>query len=63
MAAVVLMLLYNGQRGSGHKQLFYWFYPAHVYLLYGASCLVYNAVEVILWQTFWQWMTIWSSAS
>ena len=43
--AVVLMLLYNGQRGSGHKQLFYWFYPAHVYLLYGASCLVYNALR------------------
>ena len=45
VAAVLLMLLYNGQRGSGHKQLFYWFYPAHVYLLYGASCLVYNALR------------------
>ena len=45
VAAVVLMRLYNGQRGSGHKQLFYWFYPAHVYLLYGASCLVYNALR------------------
>ncbi len=43
--AAVLMLLYNGQRGSGHKQLFYWFYPVHVYLLYGASCLLYNAVR------------------
>lgn len=43
--AVVLMLLYNGQRGSGHKQLFYWFYPAHVYLLYGASCLLYNVMR------------------
>ena len=31
--------------GSGHKQLFYWFYPAHVYLLYGASCLVYNVLR------------------
>lgn len=40
-AAVLLMALYNGRRGSGHKQLFYWFYPAHIYLLYGASCLVY----------------------
>ena len=40
-----LMLLYNGQRGSGHKQLFYWFYPAHVYLLYGASCLLYNVLR------------------
>ncbi len=27
VAAVLLMLLYNGQRGSGHKRLFYWFYP------------------------------------
>ena len=35
VAAAVLMLAYNGMRGSGHKQLFYWFYPAHVYLLYG----------------------------
>ena len=43
--AALLMLLYNGQRGSGHKQLFYWFYPAHVYLLYGASCLVYNVLR------------------
>lgn len=43
IGAAALMLLYNGQRGSGHKQLFYWFYPAHVYLLYGLSCLVYSA--------------------
>ena len=43
--AALLMLLYNGQRGSGHKQLFYWFYPAHVYLLYGASCLLYNVLR------------------
>lgn len=26
VAAAVLMLAYNGMRGSGHKQLFYWFY-------------------------------------
>ena len=45
IGAAVLMLLYNGQRGSGHKQLFYWFYPAHVYLLYGASCLLYNVLR------------------
>ena len=43
--AVVLMVLYNGQRGSGHKQLFYWFYPAHIYLLYAASCLVYTLIQ------------------
>ena len=45
VAAAVPMLLYNGQRGSGHKQLFYWFYPAHVYILYGASCLLYNVLR------------------
>lgn len=45
IAAVVPMALYNGQRGSGHKQLFYWFYPAHIYLLYGASCLVYTLTQ------------------
>ena len=43
--AVIGMALYNGQRGSGHKQLFYWFYPAHVYVLYGASCLVYSLLQ------------------
>ena len=37
--AAPLMLLYNGQRGAGHKQLFYWFYPAHVYGLYAVSCM------------------------
>ena len=39
-----VLLAYNGMRGSGHKQLFYWFYPAHVYLLYGVSCLVYRLI-------------------
>lgn len=43
--AVILMTLYNGQRGSGHKLLFYWFYPAHIYLLYAASCLVYTLTQ------------------
>ncbi|MCI7192543.1 TraX protein, partial [bacterium] len=38
--AVLLMAAYNGRRGAGHKRLFYWFYPAHVYLLYAASCAV-----------------------
>ena len=37
--AAPLMLLYNGQRGAGYKQLFYWFYPAHVYGLYAVSCV------------------------
>ena len=45
VVAAVLMGLYNGRRGSGHKQLFYWFYPAHIYLLYGASCLLYNVMR------------------
>lgn len=35
--AVAFMLMYNGQRGRGLKQLFYIFYPAHVYLLYALS--------------------------
>ena len=43
--SVLLMALYNGQRGSGHKSLFYWFYPVHVYVLYGASCLLYTALH------------------
>ena len=38
--AVPVMLLYNGQRGAGHKKLFYWFYPVHVYVLYALSCAV-----------------------
>ena len=38
--AAPLMLLYNGQRGTGHKKLFYWFYPVHVYVLYALSCAV-----------------------
>ena len=45
IAAVLLMAQYNGTRGSGHKKLFYWFYPAHVYLLYGASCAVYQLLR------------------
>ena len=35
--AAIPMYLYNGQRGKGNKKLFYWFYPAHVYILYGIS--------------------------
>lgn len=40
VGAVLLMALYNGRRGTGHKKLFYWFYPAHVYLLYAISWVV-----------------------
>lgn len=43
--AVVFMALYNGTRGRGFKQLFYWFYPAHVYILYGLSCVAYNLMR------------------
>ena len=39
--AAPLMLWYNGERGGGHKLLFYAFYPAHVYILYGLSWGLY----------------------
>lgn len=39
--AAPFMLLYNGQRGRNIKTLFYVFYPAHVYILYAASFLLY----------------------
>lgn len=41
--AVVLMLCYNGKRGNGPKTLFYAFYPAHIYILYALSRLIYVA--------------------
>ena len=40
VAAAALMALYNGRRGAGHKRLFYWFYPAHIYVLYALSWAV-----------------------
>lgn len=40
--AIIFMLLYNGQRGRSMKKLFYVFYPAHIYILYGLSILLYN---------------------
>lgn len=43
--AVLFMALYNGRRGGGPKRLYYWFYPAHVYLLYGLSCLLYPVLR------------------
>lgn len=39
--AAPLMLWYNGERGGGHKLLFYAFYPTHVYILYGLSWGLY----------------------
>lgn len=38
--AVLPILCYNGERGSGSKAFFYWFYPLHIYLLYALSCIL-----------------------
>lgn len=43
--AVPLMLCYNGERGKGNARFFYFFYPAHVYILYALSILVYAVVK------------------
>jgi hypothetical protein len=32
--AIILFMLYNGERGKGGKYFFYIFYPVHIYLLY-----------------------------
>lgn len=40
--AVIFMFMYNGEKGKSMKKLFYIFYPAHVYILYGLSILLYN---------------------
>lgn len=34
IAALPLMLTYNGKKGQGYKWLFYVFYPVHIFLLY-----------------------------
>lgn len=39
--AVIPMLCYNGERGRGPKTFFYVFYPAHVYILYALSWLLW----------------------
>lgn len=39
--AVIFMLCYNGKKGKGSKKLFYWFYPAHIYVLYFLSFGLY----------------------
>lgn len=38
--AVIPILCYNGTRGNGSKTFFYWFYPAHIYVLYLLSCIL-----------------------
>ena len=43
--AVIPILCYNGTRGQGSKSLFYWFYPAHIYVLYGLSCILYRFIS------------------
>ena len=42
--ALAPMLCYNGERGKGTQRFFYLFYPAHIYILYGLSVLLYNTV-------------------
>ncbi len=39
--SVPLMLCYNGKRGQGNSKLFYYFYPIHIYVLYGLSVILY----------------------
>ena len=40
--AVPFMLCYNGERGKGNAKFFYFFYPAHVYILYALSIIVFS---------------------
>ncbi|MEG0877123.1 MAG: TraX family protein [Oscillospiraceae bacterium] len=43
--SAIIMLMYNGKRGKPMKKLFYVFYPAHIYILYAASCVVYSVLH------------------
>ena len=43
--SMIPMLYYNGKYGKGNAKLFYWFYPVHVYVLYGLSILLYMVVQ------------------
>ena len=53
--AVIGMALYNGQRGSGHKQLFYWFYR-HTFIFSTGHPALSTRLrgKESLWHTFWQ---------
>lgn len=43
--SITFMLLYNGKRGQGNGKFFYYFYPLHVYILYGLSILIYTVTR------------------
>lgn len=43
--AAIFMLFYNGERGKGSQKLFYWFYPTHIYVLFGLSCVLYGVLR------------------
>ena len=43
--SIAFMLLYNGKRGHGNGKFFYYFYPLHVYVLYGLSILIYTVTR------------------
>ena len=40
IGSLPVMLCYNGQRGKGGGRFFYWFYPAHIWILFVLSNLV-----------------------
>lgn len=40
MFSVIFIALYNGQKGKGMKNFFYYFYPLHIYALYILSWLL-----------------------
>lgn len=42
--ALIFMFLYNGEKGKPMKRLFYIFYPAHIYILYTLSFLLYKFI-------------------
>lgn len=42
--ASIIMLMYNGEKGRSMKWLFYIFYPAHIYILYILSLILYKYI-------------------
>ncbi len=43
--SIIFLLCYNGSRGKGNARFFYWFYPAHIYILYGISIAIYMVTK------------------